>query len=347
MSEFNEKFKEYEIKNKKKSRTGVALLVVGLIVFAGLFIYNIYTKQEKEEEVTAIIEETSAYSDIEKVAQKINDSIQYLEKKRLKDSVNQIVQEVQTKINRLNHTAGIGDNIKLKIDSIQVKLNTIESISDRIVVRYYKRKADGNQVERVIKSFNSPNFYLNYRDVPNDDGSRKVNALYYGKNVDQKHVQLLYRRLKENDKDFQYLKPFISAKGFEWKEDAIEIGFEKPTSTTDENAKFYIRVYGYGTDAKIKHAIGDKLEAKGFQVKLYPDWEKKQSFFSNQSTVLYYDSSNKEKAISIAKTLTDLVKKISYSRRIVKDFDVKRGSGLGVDKDERKELFIIHYNGKY
>ena len=343
MSEFKEKYKAYETKTKKTNRNGIILLIVGLAIFAGLFIFNIFSEKEKQKD-TNIIE---AYNNIQIKENQIKDSLKYAEKIRKEDSLQQVLQQVQIKINEIRNASGINQTVRQKIDSLQVKVNTIKSIAqDTIIVRYYKRKADGDHVEQAIKSITKPNFNLNYRNVPNDDGLKTVNTLYYGKNVKKSYVELLHKRLLKNKVGIKELKPFVSARGFEWKQNAMEIGFEKPSSTTDENAKLYVRIYSYKPDAKIKYAIRNKLEAKGFQVKLYPDWPEKPSFFSNQSTVLYYHKSNKDKAMTIANVLTDLTSKMSFTRAPVEAFKVKMGSGYGVTEDEKKQLFIIHYNGQ-
>ncbi|MFI0429088.1 hypothetical protein [Mariniflexile sp. HMF6888] len=342
MDEFSKKFKEYESKSRKTNRNGIIIVIVGLLVFTGLFVYNVYTKKETQKDTEILLD----YNNKLIKDSEIKDSIEYVHKIKREDSLKQVLQQVQTKINEIKSETGINKNVIKKIDLLQEKVNTIKSIArDTIIVRYYKRKADGNSVVKAIKSIDEPNFYLHYRDVPNDDGTRKVNALYYGGNVNKDYVDLLRKKLIENKVEIKYLKPFLSARGFEWKQDAMEIGFEKSTSTTNENAKLYIRIYCFKPNEKIKYAIRNKLEAKGFQVKLYPDWTEKPSFFSNQSTVLYYQASNKNKAIFIAKILTDLAKKMPNSKGAVTEFEVKMGDGYGVEENERKELFIIHYNG--
>nr|WP_321248045.1 hypothetical protein [uncultured Psychroserpens sp.] len=339
MSTLDEKLKEYQSKKKKTSRNGSVLLIIGLIVFASLFLYNIYTKKEKQE----VVDQTSAYIIIEKEAQIARDSIEYIEKKKIEDSVNQIVKEVQAKVNTLNNSPNLNGNTKEKIELIQVQLNTIKSISNRVIVRYYKRRADGNRVEQAIKSIESPNFHLDLHDVVNDDGKRKTNALYYGKNVNINDVKLLVKRLKDNNINIEYLKIFPNSRSKN-NQDALELGHEKPTSVADTNNEFYVRIYGYNTNEKIKYAFKDKLEAKGYGVDIYPDWQEKKSFFSNTSTVLYYDSSNKEQALAIAKLLTRI--EISMSKTKIPIYDVKLGAGYGVGKEEKKELFIIHYKGQ-
>ena len=340
MSNFSEKYKEYESRKKKTNRNGIILLITGLIMFSGLFLYSLQTQKEKK-----LVEKASAYKDLEIVFIEKQDSILNAKKKKQDNSVKEAIQQVKAEINEIKFSRQVNKTVRKKIDSIEVKLKTIESIADRIIVRYYKRKADEEHVEQAIKSISKPNFCLHYSDVPNDNGTIKVNALYYGKNVNENHIKLLKKSLTKNKVDIKYIKPFVSAKGFEWKQDAIEIGYEKQTSTTNENAKLHVRIYGFKSNKKIKYAIRNKLEAKGFQVKLYPDWSKKPSFFSNESTVLYYNKPNKDKAMSIAKTLTDLTRKGSNLIDGVTEFKVKIGVGYGVSEDEKKELFIVHYNG--
>jgi len=350
MSEFKDKYKAYESKTKKTNRNGIILLIAGLAIFAAFFIYNIYTAKEKQR--AAIEKQKDAdilfQYNIEQIKKnEIQDSLKYVTKISQKDSLKRVIEQMQTEIKEIKNESGINQRVRQKIDLLQVKTNTIQSIvQDTITVRYYKRKADSERVVQAIKSINKPNFNLNYRDVPNDDGLKAVNTLYYGKNVKKSYVKLLHKKLLENKIEIKELKPFVSARGFEWKQDAMELGFEKPSSTTDENAKLYVRVYSYKPNKKIKYAIRNKLEAKGFQVKLYPDWPEKPSFFSDRSTVLYYHKSNKQKAIDIASILTDLTSRMSTTRAVVEAFNVKMGSGYGVSEDENKHLFIIHYNGK-
>jgi hypothetical protein len=334
MSEFNEKYREYESKNKKANRNGVILLISGLFIFSGLFIYNIYTKNQKQKDTEIILE----YNNIQINEREKQDSIEYANNIKREHSRELALEQVQTKIEEIKKEKGLNNNIKQKINSLQSKVNTMQLISqDTIIVRYYKRKADIDNVEKAIKSVSELNFYLHYRDVPNDTGFNKVNTLYHGSNVKISYVDLLYKQLLKNNLEINK-KPFASARGFEWKQDAMEIGFEKKSSKTDENSKIYVRIYSFRPNKKIKFNIRNKLEAKGFQVKLYPDWPDKPSFFSDESTVLYYHNSNNIKAKLIAETLTVLTKGKPK-------FQYKKGKGYGVSEEEKKEIFIIHYNG--
>lgn len=339
MSDFNEKFKEYESNKKKTNRDGIILIALVLVVFSFLFMYNIYTKKEKR-----LAEETSAYIEREIVSHEKQDSILNIEKRKQDDSIKQTIQQLKQEIVDIKSSPDVSSGVLQKINVIENKLYKIESITDQIIVRYYKRLADRNMVEKAIKSIAHPNFNLHYRDVPNDDGKTKNNTLYYGKNVKKEYAELLRQRLLNNNIKIDTIKPFLSAKGFEWKKDAIEIGYEKRESQTEENAKLFINIYSYRSNQKIKEAIRNKLEAKGFQVKLYPDWTRKPSFFSDESTVLYYHESQKRKAELIARVISDLVS--------IK-FKVKMGSGYGTKSKEvndmlktRDNTFIIHYNGK-
>ncbi|WP_194767493.1 LytR C-terminal domain-containing protein [Tamlana sp. I1] len=342
MNDFNEKFKEYESKNKKANRTAITITIIGLLIFAGLFMYNIYLEKEKQKDEEIIFK----YNNEQIKETEIKDSINYIQKIKREDSLQQALKMVQSKINEIKNDKGINNTLRQKINLIQAEVNNIKAIArDTIVVRYYKRKADGNLVEKAIRSINDPSFHINYRKVPNDDGQNKVNTLYFGKNLNKKYVDVLYNKLIENNVQIEYLKPFLSARGFEWKQNAIEIGFEKTASNINENAKTYIRIYSFKPNNSIKIAIRNKLEAQGFPVTLYPDWPEKPSFFSNKSTVLYYHATNKDKAVSIAKTLTELINKMSVNQGAVTDFDVKMGGGYGVGENEKKHLFIIHYNG--
>ncbi len=333
MSDFSEKMKEYESKKKKSNRGIITIIIVGLLVFAALFLYNIQVKNQKRLDTKLLIESNN--EQIKQIEKK--DSILYTKNVQKEDSIKIALKQVQVEIEKIKQAAGNNTYVLSKIDSLQTKVDNIIVIAaDTITVRYYKRKADKGKIEGVVKSIASPNYNLEYREVSNDDGKNTVNSLYYGKNVKKEYVDILYKKLLKSGVKIKYLKPFLSARGFEWKDSAIEIGFEKPTSTTDENARLFVRVYSYKPKGKNRYLIRDKLEAKGFQTKLFPDWREKPSFFSDESTVLYYDKSQKEKALSIAETLAGLTRT---------PFKTRIGAGYGVTREERKTVFIVHYNG--
>ncbi len=335
MSEFNEKFKEYESKKKKSNRNLISIIIAGLIIFTTLFLYNIYVKKQKSIDNKLFIERSNEQIKLIE----IKDSILYTKSVNKEDSIKKALKQIKIEIAKIKQASENNLSVIQQIDSLQSKVDkvVITLAVDTIIVRYYKRKADGNSVEKTVSSIKSPpNYYLHIREASNDDGSNTVNTMYYGKNLKQEYVDILYKKLLKNDINITQLKPFLSARGFEWKGKAIEIGYEKSTSTTEENAKLFVRIYSYNPIGKDKYVIRNKIEAKGFQTKLFPDWRDKPSFFSDQSTVLYYHRSMKNKADDIARVLT----KVTSIK-----FITAQGAGYGVSAPEKKTLFIVHYNG--
>jgi hypothetical protein len=334
--EFDQKLKEFESRQKRNNRNFKSIIVAGLLVFIGLYLYNIWTKKEGKAIQESIVNEQART--MEEPDSTKYQRIEYFEKTKRKDSIKNTLESFQQELLEIKSVARGNPEVIQRIDDLKDKINTmIAKTVDTVIVRYYKRKADGDIIENTIKQIDTPYYYIHHKEVYGDDGSKSVNTLYHGKNLKKSYVDYLFNTLRKNGAGITRKQPFISAPGFEWKENAIEIGFEKPTSTTNENAKLFIRVYSFKPQRGIKEKVLNKLEAKGYQVKLFSDWQKeKPSFFSDQSTVLYYNRANKAKADVIAKTLL---------KTTGIDFQTKMGGGYGVTDKEKKVLFIIHYNG--
>ena len=333
--EFDQKLKEFESRQKRNNRNFKSIIIAGLLIFIGLYLYNIWIKKE-DKAIQDYIVNVQA-----KEVQEF-DSIQYQraykEKVKRNDSIKNTLEGFKKELSEIRSVARGNSEVIQRIDHLKDEINTIiAKTTDTIIVRYYKRIADGDVIEKAIKQIDTPYYYIHLKDVYGDDGSTSVNTLYYGENVKKTYVNHLFKALNASGAGIIDSMPFISAPGFEWKKNAIEIGFEKPTSTTNENAKLFIRVYSFKPQKGIKDKILNKLEAKGYQVKLFSDWKKeKPSFFSDESTVLYYNKANRAKANAIAKTL---------SKTTGINFQTRMGGGYGVTEQEKKVLFIIHYNG--
>jgi len=100
-----------------------------------------------------------------------------------------------------------------------------------------------------------------------------------------------------------------------------------------ENRTYYIRMYSYNPEPKIKKSLIKTLQQQKYRVKVYPDWSKKPSFFSKSSTILYYSSKTKK----AAEKLQMILKKSGFK------FNILKGSGLGISEKEKENTFIIHY----
>jgi hypothetical protein len=334
MDELEKSLKEIEIKNKKSSIVGTLVILAFLGIFALIYLNNIKVKKLKSSHELEIKEVIAVKDNLE---EQNAVSLRIIENEKLKsDSLKAELERVKLQLSSIKRITTTNSVVQNKIINLQENLKSISAFTrDTIIVRYYQRNADGRTIVDVAESIENPYYYLHFRDVYDDDGSKKVNTFYYGENVKKEYVEILYNGLIKNGIALDR-KQFKSAKGFEWKKNAIEIGFEKPTSKTDENADIFIRVYSFRPNQQLKQRIGNGLEAKGYQVTIYPDWDSKPSFFSNTPTVLYYNKANKSKAEEIARILERLTRF---------KFSTLQGNGYGVTDSEKSSLFIIHYNG--
>ncbi|UOB18407.1 hypothetical protein [Abyssalbus ytuae] len=324
MDEIKQKIAEIEAKNRKNNiiyfMAGIAILAI----FFSLYFYSAKIKKEK-----------STQKQLLELQQKNKELELELTKKRqdsLEKFTQQEIKKVKAELSEIKKSTKDSQVIHY-ISSIYKTVNNIEQIaSDSIIVRYYKRKADGAAIENVINSIKTPHYYLHEKEVSNDNGLTKANTIYYGQFVKRAYVDTLFDKLTKNNIRIDNVLPFKQAKGYQWKSSAIEIGYE--TGTPLGNSSYYIHMYCYKPNEKIKSQIENVLEEKGYQVKAFPNWEEKMPFFSESPTILFYDSTNSGRASEISQML--------HTTTRVK-FQVKKGEGTGIPDNQRKSLFIIHY----
>ncbi len=92
-----------------------------------------------------------------------------------------------------------------------------------------------------------------------------------------------------------------------------------------------------GLEDDIRLEINKKLRAEGYALDSYTrsfESSKKPSWFSNNSTVLYYATKSKKSAEKLAALMEN------YTGT---KFRTQRGAGLGVERDKRKVTFFVHY----
>ena len=315
MENFEDKMAEFEKKGKSSTRGIKRIIIIGLVIFTGLYLNNLRVenlKQEQAEQDGALLMEQQTQLVVE-------------------DSLRYELARVQGELKKIKVAATRSDVLKEKIEALDITLDY-----NPLRIDYYQRKKDGNAILDVIENADDIDVDLRIIDVYGDDYRQAVNTIYVGKNVDEGKLKSLLLRFKR--KGIQLTRaPFISGKGSEWKDNAIEIGYEPVPGTINKNAEIYIRIYSYAPDEIIKQKMADKFGAKGYQVRVYPDWKKKPSFFSDRTTILFYDKANAKKAQEMS---------VWLARLTGLSFSTKMGAGLGVSGEDRKNLFIIHYNGR-
>ncbi|AXG70522.1 hypothetical protein KORDIASMS9_02762 [Kordia sp. SMS9] len=258
-----------------------------------------------------------------------------------------VIKKQLAKNNRSNSEQAV---VMANINLAQDKLNQItNNISDNTIVRYYKRKADGNRIEDLIQNMKNPSFRLNLKDVPNDNGRYKVNTIWFGADVNRVEVSKLIAALKKIGVRISNVKEFDNPKTKDWKKAAIEIGYAPVNSSStklsesevknlrvnNNNIKYNVRFYSYKPDQRIKNRLTTLIKKENYAIKVYPDWKKQYSFFSKVPTVFYYDKDIKDIAEKLAATLSSYVKGVTFKAQF--------GSGYGIKQNEKKNTFIIHY----
>ena len=342
MSQLEERISEIE---KKKRRSTIKYLIAGIVILGAFSFFYINSLFKQINDKEALIKKTS----------QLRFYGQDIKSGEVKDKkYNEQLLQLKNALDFLRSTTN-DPFTKNGIDSILKKVNIIYRInSDTITIEYDKRIADGNMMTKVIQSMNHTAFRLEETLAKNDSNSLKVNTVYYGKSINRNILNSLIEKIQAQNIDIVDVKPFRN-KTYEW-DGVIKIFYKKPPlslselnkdSSTDPmtalniispNANFDIRFYSYRPYKKIKVVLQKTLKDEGYHVSIFPDWKTKPSFFSKESTILYYVDETKEKAIELANTLN---KKLDY--KFI--FKVSKGYGYGIVDEEKDNLFVIHYVG--
>ena len=337
-----------EVRKKDKRYNYVILIIVMLMIalIASLIIYAQDKRNRANEELIAQYELES----IENKRLKIQDSLRT-------DSITQLVKtlrkELATIEQKLETNAIAEDDKKVVLTNVnlaQDKLNRItNNVMDHTIVRYYKRKADGNRIERLIQSMKDPKFNLNLKQVDNDDGRTRVNTVWYGADVDKAEVRELVNALLQIGVTIKNVKEFDNPSTKEWKREAIEIGYEALPNTTksvtkadmtryvtsNNNSNYYVRFYSFKPNDAVKRNLTQYIKRQNYNLKIYPDWDEKPSFFANSPTIFYYSDKSKAEAEELKNTLNKVNKRLNFT--------IQRGNGYGISKRELDNTFIVHY----
>lgn len=351
-----------EVRKKDKKYNYIILIVVLLTisVIASLIIYA----QDKKNKVIA--QENSTLADVNRANQEIIEKYQFefIENERLRrndslrtDSITTLVKTlrkelaiIERDLNNKNIPRTDRATALTSVNLAQDKLNRItNNISDNTIVRYYKRKADGNSIERLIQGMKNPSFSLNLLQVANDNGRYRVNTIWYGADVNKDEVFQLVDHLLGIGVHIKNVKEFDNPSTKGWKNEAIEIGYENVATTTKDvtqsdilkyksvntNDKYTVRFYSYNPDEKKKRYLASFIKKYNYNLKIYPDWKKKPDFFSNSPTIFYYSDKSKTEAEKLKNTLN--------KANLGIQFETQRGSGYGISKSELDNTLIVHY----
>ncbi|WP_298757926.1 hypothetical protein [uncultured Psychroserpens sp.] len=333
MDKIEERIKEIEERNKKSNKIN---LLVGLVILLGLasfYFYSAHIQAEKNRQIANTKQELEI-----KALEKKNEELRALIAEQQVDSIQKYAvysaNEVKEQLNEIRKST-TNTQILKSVDSIETRVNTIKKFaSDTVAIRYYKRKLDGDVVEKVIRGIESPHYIID--SIINVADRNKVNTIYYGDLVKKQYAEELALRLKKSGINIVNVKPFKSKKGYDWKKITVQIEYESTKVEDTKNNDWQIRLYSYKPDERIKKRIEHLIGKSGFKLTVFPDWEEKMSFFSNRPTVLYYTKSNSSRASQIAKQLSEATKL---------NFSTALGTGYGVSEKDKNNLFIIHYNG--
>lgn len=327
------KYEKLKSKNRSLKIWNVLTIIGLLIALTIVFTRNTEVTNQNVEisHKNDSISDVKSISDIEYQSEILNtksklDTI----KGYTHDELEVIKKEIKNIKNSTNN-----NSTKKSLANLEKKVNdlsNVTTVSDTINVYYFKRNKDQKSLIKSIENIDYT-YYNVIKKTPTKDKNKKNNVVYYGKFVPKSVVDTLVVNLKNSGMEISRVKPFIL--GYKYKENSLEIGYEKVDEVTKKNGEYNIKLFSYKPDAIKKNEIANALVNEGYQVKVLPDWEEKMSFFSDKSTILYYNS-NKERAEEIAKELNE---KLNFR------LSVKEGTGLGVLESEKNNLFIIHYNG--
>lgn len=312
----NKKLKK--AKNRLWLVEGISAIVVAALIIFGVVSRN-YTLKAKKDELI--------------YQKKIND-IRAID---LADSIKMatIKKENEVKNREIDSIISLVQNSELSENYKTQSINSLTTLKRPMTsVMYYSRTADGDLVTNALKTLDSTRYEVILKHSLSDTQDRnRVNTMYYGKNVSSIERSDITDALKDNGIHIVKTKKFNQDDSFDFKQNIVQILYE----THDK--EYSVRMYSFNSNKGVKDRMTNFL-GENYQLKVYPDWKERPSFFSNSSTVLYYSDQTKLEAEHLANQLNSLLSPFNIKFRIYK------GHGLGVAENEKNKLFIIHYLGK-
>ena len=227
----------------------------------------------------------------------------------------------------------------------------ILSIVILLIYSDFKRKTtlDLTQKNSQLEQKNSQ--ILEYQEMVEELNAKNLNTIDSLNSIATSKYDSIQKELnkyKNNIEKTAALKSIYSAEQnskkitTEIQNARVQQYYKKPVLTNDTEISIttqkidqsvYIRMYSYNPDPKIKKSLIEIFQQQKYRVKVYPDWSKKPSFFSNNSTILYYSSKTKQSA----ERLQMILNRSGFK------FNISKGSGLGISEKERQNTLIIHY----
>ncbi|MBI9092965.1 MAG: peptidoglycan-binding protein [Desulfobacterium sp.] len=98
-------------------------------------------------------------------------------------------------------------------------------------------------------------------------------------------------------------------------------------------AEYKIRAYAFNVDEPLMLKATDLMQRNGISMYSIPLLSQRPSWLAQESTIFYYTEESRGKAEEIALVL---------EKELSMEFDVKLGSGLGVQPGEKTITFFVH-----
>lgn len=318
--------KKLETQNRRLKVLNVITIIGLLVALVIVFTTNTEVMKDNKNKVTIIEEKENENNLYQSELSNTNSKL---------STAHTELEDIKTEISVIENTTR---NTKTKnaLRDLAKHIDTLSMITvttnDTINVFYFKRRKDNNTITNVIENLDFVNYDV-IRKTPTTNINKANNVVYYGKFVPKPVVDTLVKHLRGNGMDITQVKPFIM--GFDYKHNALEIGYQKEDENTIINSKYHINLLCYRPNAIKKNDMALLLADQGYEIEILPDLVKNIGFNFNASTIIYYGS-NGQKAREI-KNLLD--------NKLDLNFLIKKGDNLGTDQTDRNSSFIIQYKG--
>ncbi|KAA3625434.1 MAG: hypothetical protein DWP94_00870 [Flavobacterium sp.] len=324
MSEFQKKIEDIETKDRRSKIYYVIALGLTLLIFA--LIYWAYSRETKVVADTRqeVVKKDMVVNKLDSI--KKTDSI----KKR---EINVETVQIRNLLDTLKSTTSDKEVLRI-IKDLENKMIAIDGFSsDSTIVRYYKRKADGDAIEKAIRELNPKGYKLNIKE-PTTNLNARSNTLYYGNKVKPERKDEVLKKLRSKGVKIEKVLPFYM--GYKWKDEALEIGYDyQDPKKLKVNSQYTVRVNSWReNDEEAKSLIKNFLKYHGYNAVAVKTPKNRPRAFSKTPTLHYFD-----------KNLKKVAKEIQLA--------IKNGMNIELEvqytpvTDRKGGDFSIHYEGNF
>ena len=323
----DENLKKLEAQNRRLKVLNVITIIGLLVALVIVFTTNTEVMKDNKEKGDIIVEketENNAYqSELSNTNSKLNTT---------RTELNDIKTEIYDIENttRSTRTKNALRNLAKHIDTLSMITMTN---NDTINVFYYKRKNDNNTITKAIKSIDFVNYEV-INKTPSSNLDKKNNVVYYGKLVPKPIVDTLVKHLRTNDMNITLVRPFIM--NYEYKDNALEIGYQNENKNTQQNNKYHVNLVSYKPNVKKKNKIALALTDLGYEVNVLQDLVEDTGFSFNRSTIIYHSDDRRKKAEELKKIL---------KTQLGINFLIRKSDNTEASQPDHKDIFIIQYRG--